>query len=165
MKSSRYTPGNLYPRNRTRLCFFVFFSNFRDTRRAMAEELYKLEKERENVMVKVIIIDAVNVWVSIGRLVSETISLAFLILGRCTRLYFSQIWSVLFPSMVRTRWRVRASVGPEVGGRGGGARMGFFTNYLIPMFLHRQDRILPFNFLILFLRATGWEGWGERRLV
>ncbi|XP_066030045.1 paramyosin-like [Pocillopora verrucosa] len=31
-----------------------------DTRRAMAEELYKLEKERENVMVKVIIIDAVN---------------------------------------------------------------------------------------------------------
>lgn len=132
----------------------------------MAEELYKLEKERENVMVKVIIIDAVNVRVSIGRLVSETISLAFLILGRCTRLYFSQIWSVLFPSMVRTRWRVRASVGPEVGGRGGGGRVWvFFTNYLIPMFLHRQDRILPFNFLILFLRATGGEGWGERRLV
>ena len=50
-------------------------------------------------------------------------------------------------------------------GKGGGARMGFFTNYLIPMFLHRQDRILPFNFLILFLRATGGEGWGERRLV
>ena len=92
----------------------------------MAEELYKLEKERENVMVKVIIIDAVNVRVSIGRLVSETISLAFLILGRCTRLYFSQIWSVLFPSMVRTRWRVRASVGPEVGGRGGGGAYGFF---------------------------------------
>ena len=89
----------------------------------MAEELYKLEKERENVMVKVIIIDAVNVRVSIGRLVSETISLAFLILGRCTRLYFSQIWSVLFPSVVRTRWRARASVGPEVGGRGGGVRV------------------------------------------
>ena len=86
----------------------------------MAEELYKLEKERENVMVKIIIIDAVNVWLSVGRLLGETISLAFLILGRCTRLYFSQIWSVLFPSVVRTRWRVRASVGPEVGGRGGG---------------------------------------------
>ena len=51
--------------------------------------------------------------------------------------------------------------GSEVGGRGGGARMGFFTNYLIPMFLHRQDRILPFNFLILFLRATGGRGGGS----
>lgn len=45
------------------------------------------------------------------------------------------------------------------GGRGkGGRRMGFFTNCLIPIFLHRQDRILPFNFLILFLRATGGRG-------
>ena len=38
--------------------------------------------------------------------------------------------------------------------------MGCFTNYLIPMFLHRQDRILPFNFLILFLRATEGVGVG-----
>lgn len=47
------------------------------------------------------------------------------------------------------------------GEGGGGGRMGFFTNYLIPMFLHRQDRILPFNFLILFLRATGGRGGGS----